>query len=160
LSRSIAVAIEGIVVVGIVHNPILSETYVATLGGGSFKNGKRITTSTTTLLQNSLVSFGFGYDRSSLEQEMKYLQSALTECREVRRIGAAALDLCLVAEGKLDVYFETSIRQWDYAAGSLILNEAGGIISSLNDKEFHLGMTNLVAASNTELLYKFLAILH
>jgi myo-inositol-1(or 4)-monophosphatase len=153
---SIAIAIQGTVVVGVVHNPITSDTYVATLGGGAFKNGKRISTSSTTSLEESLVSFGFGYDKHDLSNQLSSLESVMSECRGVRRFGAASLDLCMVAEGTLDIYYETSVRSWDYAAGSLILSEAGGAVSNLDGAAFSLGTSQIAVAANKELLSKFL----
>ncbi|WP_111412724.1 inositol monophosphatase family protein [Billgrantia lactosivorans] len=121
---SIAWVSEGRTRLGVVHAPFLGETYTALYGQGAWCNGKPIHASRTTSLQRCLVGTGFPYRRDSRPPLMRRLMAILEHCQDVRRNGAAALDLCDVACGRLDAYYE-SVSPWDFAAGVLIAREAG-----------------------------------
>jgi len=141
VSISIALAISGRVVVGVVYNPILDEMFHAIRGGGAFRNNEKIHVSSATDLKNCMIGIGFPYNREkdSLDFNLGRLRNVLAHCREARRCGSAALDTCSVALGRLDAYYEVGIHSWDIAAGSLIVEEAGGIsASSTKGKEFDL----------------------
>ncbi len=121
---SIAYAIDGEVQVGVVHNPFLNETYTATLGAGSEVNGQALQVSHQSDLGKALVATGFPYDKSGVPPIIERVQRILTQCQDIRRLGSAAMDICWVAQGRLDAYFE-SLSPWDFAAARLIALEAG-----------------------------------
>lgn len=121
---SIAWVSEGKARLGVVHAPFLNETYTALCGQGAWCNGKSIHASRTGNMARSLVGTGFPYRRDSRPPLMRRLMAVLEHCQDVRRNGSAALDLCDVACGRLDAYYE-SVSPWDFAAGLLIAREAG-----------------------------------
>ncbi|MCE8002087.1 inositol monophosphatase family protein [Billgrantia ethanolica] len=121
---SIAWVSEGKTRLGVVHAPFLGETYTALYGQGVWCNGKPIHTSHRANLQRCLVATGFPYRRDSRPPLIRRLMAVLEHCQDVRRNGSAALDLCDVACGRLDAYYE-SVSPWDFAAGVLIAREAG-----------------------------------
>lgn len=121
---SIAFARQGRVEVGVVHAPFLNETFSAIRGEGAYLNGTRLRTSHASSLARSLVATGFPYNRDSRTPLLRRLSAILMHCQDVRRNGSAALDLCNVACGRLDAYYE-SVSPWDFAAGLLIAREAG-----------------------------------
>jgi len=121
---SIAFAIEGEVKVGVVHNPFLEETYVGVAGQGSQLNGQPLSVSHRKKLERSLIATGFPYDKSTVPQIMRRVEAVLMHCQDLRRLGSAAMDICWVASGRLDGYFE-SLSPWDFAAARLIALEAG-----------------------------------
>jgi myo-inositol-1(or 4)-monophosphatase len=129
---SIAWVSEGKTRLGVVHAPFLGETYTALYGQGAWRNGKPIHASRTTNLQRCLVGTGFPYRRDSRPPLMRRLMAVLEHCQDVRRNGSAALDLCDVACGRLDAYYE-SVSPWDFAAGVLIAREAGARTGHLYD---------------------------
>jgi fructose-1,6-bisphosphatase/inositol monophosphatase family enzyme len=126
---SIAFAVAGKVLLGVVYNPILDELFTATLGSGARLNGEVIRASETALLKNALVATGFSYDRreASIDFHLGKLRAVLLACRDIRRPGSAAMDMCAVACGRLDAYYELGIHIWDMAAAALIVREAGGV---------------------------------
>jgi myo-inositol-1(or 4)-monophosphatase len=122
---------------GLIALPELKEIFHAVRNGGSFKNNKEIHTSQTTKLIDSLCCTGFPYNRNiEIEVLLKNLREVLINTRGIRRTGAAALDLAWVAEGKFDIFYETNLNPWDVAAGSLLVEEAGGRISKFDGSEF------------------------
>ncbi|TFH85483.1 inositol monophosphatase [Billgrantia azerbaijanica] len=121
---SIAWVSEGKVRLGVVHAPFLGETFTALHGQGAWCNGKPIHASRATDLERCLVGTGFPYRRDSRPPLIRRLMAVLDRCQDVRRNGSAALDLCDVACGRLDAYYE-SVSPWDFAAGWLIAREAG-----------------------------------
>jgi len=121
---SIAWAQAGRVTLGVVHAPFLGETFTALAGQGAHCNGQPIQASRTRSLERCLVGTGFPYRRDSRPPLMRRLGAVLEHCQDVRRNGSAALDLCDVACGRLDAYYE-SVSPWDFAAGWLIAREAG-----------------------------------
>lgn len=121
---SIAWAVAGHVRIGVVHAPFLGETFTAMTGLGAHCNGQPIRASRTGNLERCLVGTGFPYRRDSRPPLMRRLTAVLQRCQDVRRNGSAALDLCDVACGRLDAYYE-SVSPWDFAAGWLIAREAG-----------------------------------
>lgn len=121
---SIAYYHQGQAVAAVVHNPFLQETFYASAGGGAFLNGQPIRCAATGELKRALVATGFPYVKDNLPLLMRRLQAVLSECADVRRIGSAALDICWLACGRLDAYYE-SVQVWDFAAAQLIAREAG-----------------------------------
>ncbi|WP_043558283.1 inositol monophosphatase family protein [Chromohalobacter israelensis] len=121
---SIAWASEGKLRLGVVHAPFLGETFTALRGEGAWLNGEPIEASDARELERSLVATGFPYRRDARAPLLRRLTGVLARCRDIRRNGSAALDLCHVACGRLDAYYE-SVSPWDFAAGLLIAREAG-----------------------------------
>lgn len=146
---SIAYAEKGEVKSGVVYNPITDELYCAEKGKGALYNSKKIAVSKADDLKQALVGTGFYYDRGQMtEDTLRALQKFLTlHIHGVRRCGAAALDLCYIASGKFDIYFEYKLNPWDFAAGMLIVKEAGGMVSDCYGKKLEL-KTSGVYASN------------
>jgi myo-inositol-1(or 4)-monophosphatase len=122
---SIAAEVAGVVVAGVVRNVATGDEWTAVLGGGSHRNGRRLAGSTETDLRQALVATGFGYDADRRAHQAAVLAGLITDVRDIRRLGAAALDLCLAAEGAVDAYYEKGLNAWDHAAGGLIAAEAG-----------------------------------
>lgn len=121
---SIAWAFEGKLRLGVVHAPFLGETFTALRGEGAWLNGDPIAVSDARELARSLVATGFPYRRDARAPLLRRLTGVLACCRDIRRNGSAALDLCHVACGRLDAYYE-SVSPWDFAAGLLVAREAG-----------------------------------
>jgi myo-inositol-1(or 4)-monophosphatase len=113
--------------VGVVYDPLMDECYHAVKGGGAFLNGRAIEVSSESRLENALLATGFAYDiRKTHDDNVAQFARFLKTARAVRRDGSAALDLCYVAAGRLDGYWEFKLHPWDVAAGLLIVEEAGG----------------------------------
>jgi len=125
---SIGLAIKKEVVVGVVFNPMLDELFEAVKGKGALLNGVPIQSSSHTELHHVLIATGFPTERDTpkVEYITQNLKAVLFQVRDIRRLGSAALDICSVACGRLDAYFEYHIHAWDIAAGVLIAEEAGG----------------------------------
>jgi len=121
---------------GVVHNPVSGETFTAERGGGARLNGEPIHVSEPDGLATSLVATGFGYDPDVRAGQAAIVSRLIPQIRDIRRAGAAALDLCFVAAGRLDGYFERGVHRWDYAAGALIVREAGGDVVELEGGRF------------------------
>ena len=126
---SVGLVADGEPVVGVVHAPLLDRTYSARKGGGAFRDGRRIHVSERTP-QQAIVSTGFPFrHKDVLTQYEPVLAAALHRFEDLRRGGAASLDLCWTAEGVFDGYFELRLGPWDVAAGAVIVREAGGVIT-------------------------------
>lgn len=139
---------DGQVVLGIVYNPKTQELYVAERGSGAFLNDKRIFVSTKSRVQESLLATGFPYDIATTDQDnMKSFHLANKASQGVRCLGSAALDLCQVAAGRIEGFWERSLQPWDIAAGSIIVLEAGGKITGCQGQSFN-PLGNEVYASN------------
>jgi len=145
---SIALEREGEIVVGVVYHPALDEMFVAERGKGAWCNNRPIRVSHTARLQEALLASGSPYDvHERPDPYMRLWRALVTRAQAVRQSGAAALDLCYVAAGRLDGYVEAGLDPWDVAAGSLIVEEAGGRVSDFQGgKDFVYGKT-IVAAS-------------
>ncbi len=127
---SIGVERAGEAEVGVVYDPLMDELYHAVRGGGAFLNDRPIRVSPETALERSLLATGFAYDRRASEVDnLDHFGAFLKSARALRRDGSAALDLCYVACGRLDGYWELKLAPWDVAAGSLLVREAGGRVS-------------------------------
>lgn len=124
---SIGLYVEGRRLLGVVHAPFLDESYWAVKGQGAYLNGERLRLADGVSLRNALVATGFPYQKDALEKLIKRVSNVLHQCQDVRRNGSAALDLCWVAAGRLQAYYE-SVKPWDMAAGALIAVEAGAVL--------------------------------
>jgi len=130
---SIGVEYDGERALGVVYDPLLDEMYCAVRGEGATRNGKPIRVSTETDIGNAVVATGFAYDvRRSAEDNVGHFAAFVKSARAVRRDGSAALDLCYVAAGRFDGYWELKLHPWDVAAGLLMVEEAGGRVSDLS----------------------------
>lgn len=123
---SIAFYRAGMAELGVVYNPFTQELFSAQAGQGATLNGEPIHCSGTDELRRALIATGFPYQKNNLGQMIERLQKVLTHCADVRRLGSAALDICWVACGRLDGYYE-SVKPWDFAAARLIALEAGAV---------------------------------
>jgi myo-inositol-1(or 4)-monophosphatase len=127
---SLGVERDGEPAVGVVYDPLLDELYHAVAGRGAFRNGRPIRVSRETRFERALLATGFAYDKAvSDDDNLAEFRAALKSARELRRDGSAALDLCYVASGRLDGYWEHKLKRWDVAAGGLIVREAGGRVT-------------------------------
>jgi myo-inositol-1(or 4)-monophosphatase len=145
---SIALERSGEIVLGVVYDPMRDETFWAETGRGAFLNGRQIRVSKTGSLIRSLLATGFPYDRvTSLDNNINYFTALLMASQEVRRSGSASLDLCSVAAGRLDGYWELKLHPWDVAAGSLIVREAGGVVSDFSGTRFSIHDQEIVASN-------------
>ena len=130
-SVSIAYAQNGVVRLGVVYDPLRDELFAAKLGRGAHCNARRLQVSKVTELQRSLLVTGFAYDVwSSPRDNLEYYGRFAKLSQGVRRMGSAALDLCYVAAGRFDGYWELSLKPWDIAAGGLIALEAGATVTN------------------------------
>ena len=131
-----------------VYNPYHNELFTAQRGKGAFLNGSRLQI-TSPELDNSLVIFGSAiYYRETLPATVRFMEELFPRCIDFRRGGSAALDLCYLAAGRADLFFECCLQPWDYAAGSLIVEEAGGIATALQGTPLRFFERCSVAAGN------------
>jgi fructose-1,6-bisphosphatase/inositol monophosphatase family enzyme len=130
---SIGAEVEGRSVAGAVRDPVHGETFTAVLGGGSWCNGRRLTLTGPPTLATALVGTGFAYDAARRAEQADVLRRVVPEVRDIRRAGAAALDVCWVAAGRLDAFFERGLAPWDWSAASLIATEAGARAQRFDD---------------------------
>jgi myo-inositol-1(or 4)-monophosphatase len=119
------------VLAGCVHNPASGETFTATRGGGAYVDGRRLRANDVRDLSQALVATGFGYEAGRRAHQARVVAQVLPQVRDIRRIGSGALDLCHVACGRVDAYFERGLKPWDLAAGGLIAREAGALVTGL-----------------------------
>ncbi len=129
---SIACELDGEAIVGVVNDPLHGDVFTATLAGGATRNGEPIRCSQETDLAKALVATGFGYDPARRRAQAVVVAELIGEVRDIRRMGAAAVDLCSVACGRVDAYYERGLNAWDLAAGALIAAEAGAVITSID----------------------------
>jgi myo-inositol-1(or 4)-monophosphatase len=145
---SVALWVDGLPEVGVVTDVTAGVHFVARRGHGATAAGRPISVSSTPALAQSLIGTGFGYDRTERPDHYAgVLGRVLARCLGIRRIGSAALDLCWVAAGRFDGYWEERLKPWDLAAGALIVQEAGGMISALDGSAFRLDAPGVVATN-------------
>ncbi len=146
---SIGVEVNGRIEHGVVYDPARQELFTASRGAGAQLDGRRIRASGRSKLDQALIGTGFPY--KLVDEEMtpylRMLETVLRNTSGVRRPGAAALDLCYVAAGRLDGFWETNLNAWDLAAGSLMIREAGGIVSGLDGSENYLETGHVLAGT-------------
>lgn len=131
-SVSVGVEVDGVTVAGVVAAPRLVEVYTAVRGAGSWCNGTPLRVRPATDLSGALVATGFGYRAERRERQGTIVGALLPQVRDIRRAGSAALDLCAVAVGRLDGYYERGTHDWDRSAGALIATEAGAIVEGFH----------------------------
>ena len=145
---SIALEVNGDVVLGVVYDPLRDELFTAEKGNGAYLNGNRIRVSETDELIRSLLSTGFAYNiRETAENNLNHYCNFALRVQGIRRDGAAALDLCYTAIGKFDGFWELYLAPWDMAAGSLIVSEAGGKVTNFTGEGFSIYFKEIVASN-------------
>ena len=143
---SIALAYRGQVQQAVVYDPTRNDLFYASKGRGAFLNDKRLRVSKRVRLAECLVSTGFPFRKGdNFQRYLKMMESVMSQCAGLRRPGAAALDLCYVAAGWYDGFFETGLSPWDVAAGSLMITEAGGLIGNFTGESDYLYQREVVA---------------
>jgi myo-inositol-1(or 4)-monophosphatase len=145
---SIGLQVNEDVVLGVVFNPYMDEFFEAAKGSGAFLNGKAIHVSTTSDLVDSLLAVGFPYNlHEDPHRVMDHMKKMAVRAQAIRRPGSAAIDLCYVAAGKLDGYWEEGLKPWDTAGGIIIVREAGGIVSDYYGNRFSPDKGTIVASN-------------
>ena len=147
---SIALVKDSESVLGVVRNPYLRQTFHALKGKGSYLNGERIHVSDLKR-ENAIVSAAWcAYDKDLAHPSFRISERLHRECSDIRRFGTAAYEMCLLAKGSLEIYFEMLLRPWDYAASSLIVEEAGGVCSSIDGPLDPFDQCAVLAANSKE----------
>jgi len=158
---SIAYVEEGKLRFGVVYNPFTDELFAAGLGKGATLNGEPIGVAKETRLDRAIIATGFPYAKTGLEPMVKRLAVILQHCADIRRLGSAALDICFVAAGRLDGYYE-SLSVWDYAAAQLIAREAGAVyghFGDVNESDDPQFVSEHILVTNAELFEPLRALL-
>ncbi|MPZ61487.1 MAG: inositol monophosphatase [Propionibacteriales bacterium] len=132
---SIAARVDGEVAVGVVHNPVSGETWSGIRGEGAWLDGDPIQANRQVDLSRALIATGFHYDPDLRARQAAAMATLLPRVRDIRRVGAASLDLCAVGTGRVDAFAEQGLKPWDLAAGGLIAREAGATVSGLRGAE-------------------------
>lgn len=146
---SIGLEAEGKLVAGVIYNPVYNELFTAIRGGGAFLNGRRLKVSNHAPLAASLLGTGFPYDcASDPANNFAGFIAFQKAARGIRRAGAAALDLAGVAAGRLDGFWELKLKPWDVAAGILLVEEAGGRVTTFDGSPYRIGENDRILASN------------
>ncbi len=145
---SIALEVDGRLELGVVYDPVGEELYVGERGQGARLNGRPLAVSNRRDLIDSLVCTGFPYAvRDGRHRQVQVFEAFLSRTRAVRRLGSAALDLCYVATGRFDGFWEEELHAWDIAAGALIVQEAGGRVTGYDDRPLDLFGRHIVATN-------------
>ncbi|MBI4210057.1 MAG: inositol monophosphatase [Candidatus Diapherotrites archaeon] len=145
---SVAYARRGELVCGCVYNPVSGSLYWAQAGKGAWLGKSRLRVSKVSRLRDALLISGFPYDEPSLEEKtFRSMASLRAECQDIRRFGSASLDLCYVAQGICDGFFEYRLQPWDVAAGMLIVREAGGRVTDINGAEATMDSGHFLASN-------------
>lgn len=150
---------SGRVEAGVVYDPVREELFTAQRGLGAFLNGVSLEVSTTDSVAQSLLVTGFPYDlKDDVAGNLRLFTRCMGEARAIRRDGSAALDLCYVAAGRFDGFWEQKLGPWDTAAGALIVSEAGGQVTGFDGGSFHYS-DNAILATNGRIHEKMMALL-
>lgn len=145
---SIGLQWRGELVVGVVDVPLLDQTYTAKKGGGAFVNGKPIRVSERKAIKDALLATGFFPDNiNMLKEQLKIFSDIVFDARGIRRPGAAAYDLALVAEGVFDAFWEPNLKPWDAAAGVVLVREAGGVVTTYDGAPYRMGDVTLLSGN-------------
>lgn len=132
---SLGLCERGEVVCGAIYQPYTDEMFYATKGEGAWLNGKRIHVSDAPSMEDSLIAIGTTpYEREYADQNFALFKKIFLDCQDIRRIGSAAIELAYVACGRLDAFFEQNLKPWDFAAGTILIEEAGGTVTDFEGK--------------------------
>lgn len=147
-SLSIAFASRGNIVFGLILSPVLGELFCAARGRGATLNGRPIRVSNTRTVADSLLVTGFPYDLPPVIKELlARMERCMMAAQGIRRLGSAALDLCYVACGRFDGFWEQNLASWDTAAGMIIVQEAGGVVTDFSEEPFHIEKKEILATN-------------
>jgi myo-inositol-1(or 4)-monophosphatase len=157
---SIAHLYNGKVDLGVIYDPFRKELFHAEIGKGAFLNNKKIAVSNIEKLSDALLITGFAYERGEiLKKNLRLIEKFFDMgIQGIRRTGSAALDLCYIACGRADGYWEFALKPWDHAAGSLIVTEAGGKITKINGEKYEV-FKNDILVSNSKIHEQMLEVL-
>lgn len=156
---SVALCKENDITAGVVYNPYTSEVFSAEKGKGAYLNGEKIKVSDRPL-SDGLALFGTSpYHPENTDETFVLLRKVFDFSRDIRRSGSAAYDICMVACGRCEVFFEKDLQPWDVAAGTLIIKEAGGIALNYEGREIDFSKPNDVVFANTEAYKEFITLL-
>jgi myo-inositol-1(or 4)-monophosphatase len=145
---SVALEHKGTLTQAVVYDPAKNELFTASRGRGAFLDDRRMRVSKCAHLKDALVGTGFPFkEMSRLELYLRQLRTLMSTCAGVRRAGSAALDLAYVAAGRMDAFWEMGLSRWDMAAGALLIQEAGGLVSDLQGGSGYLDSGDIVAAT-------------
>lgn len=152
VSISLALVDRKTIVLGFVYNPYNNEMFFAEKGEGAYLNEKPIHVSNSKTMEESLISIGTSpYEKELAEYNFEIFYNVFLKSQDIRRSGSAALDLAYVASGRTDGFFEKNLKLWDYAAGILLVEEAGGKVSKFNGETLELYVTSDVLVSNDKI---------
>lgn len=153
---SIGYEIAGELELAVIDVPVLGEVYTAQRGQGAFLNGKKLHVSSTIEIEKSLLATGFfGAHEDALQEQMRLFAQVVRRARGVRRAGAAAYDLAMVARGVFDAFWERNLKPWDSAAGALLVKEAGGCVQTFRGNKYH-PYKNTIVAGNHQMVQKLI----
>ena len=160
---SVAIYKDGEEYIGAVYLPILNEFFYAQKGKGAFLNDEKISVSKENDFQKSLIATGFPYtcgeSKEDLDFIMDRMKKVLPNCQDIRRLGSASVDLCMVAKGVFEAYYEIGLASWDLAGGMIILKEANGMISDIDGNELNIFEHKCLVATNGQIHNKLLDII-
>lgn len=149
---ALGLVVDGVPYAGIVYNPYLKELFSAQKGKGAFVNGKPIKVTDNATLADSLITFGTSpYDKGKADETFRVTKNVFLKCRDIRRSGCAALDICNVAAGRMDAFFEMELQPWDYAGASVILEEAGGKLTDWSGNRLSYTRKHSAIATNSHI---------
>lgn len=149
-SISIALMEENEIILGVVYEVMLDIAYVAIRGEGAWEGDRKLELRQTNELAEALVVTGFPYRRGlNIDASLAVLKYCVINCRGIRRLGSAALDLAYVAAGKVDLYYENALNIWDLAAGALLITEAGGVVTDYNGSTDYLKNGSIIGGSHS-----------
>jgi myo-inositol-1(or 4)-monophosphatase len=147
---SIGVLVDGVLTAGVIRNAATGETFTATAGGGAFRDGQPIHVSTVATPSRALIGTGFPFSHiDRLDDYLPQFAAVSRATAGIRRAGAAALDLCDVASGRFDGFWELVLAPWDIAAGILIVREAGGLVTDVTGRPAPVARTSILAGNPT-----------
>jgi myo-inositol-1(or 4)-monophosphatase len=146
-SVSIALELNRDIILGLIYDPLRDDIFTSEKGCGAFLNGKPVKVSNVTDLANSLISTGFPFrKRNLIDEYLKLFKNIFYRVSDIRRAGSAALDLAYVACGRCEGFFEIALSPWDIAAGSLLIKEAGGLVTDFGGGSEYLSTGNIITA--------------
>jgi myo-inositol-1(or 4)-monophosphatase len=144
---SIALQQDVQVMLGVIYDPMLDELFIAERNNGAHVNGKKLQVTSSTVMMESMLATGFPYDPAKRHENLDRFVYFTHRTRAVRRVGAAALELAYVAAGRFDGFWESGLKPWDAAAGSLMVQEAGGVVTDYSGGSFQVDSAGIVATN-------------